>query len=312
MLSRRNVRIKVMQCLYAYERDAFPSKVVAAKQLKKSLDRSYATALYELALMRDTAKYALTEAENRKAKHLPTEEDLNFNTKIAENSLVLAMDGPNFLRLSNLYEIVDVEHEELPKEFFRSLTTKPGYQKYIETENPTPEMDRKILLTLFNKVFLQSESFHDHMLEKFNNWDDDDHHIAFKINQLFEELEAPQLSQKLEELQIDPEDKDFAEELFNSTLENEEEASKLISPKLENWDIDRIAVLDMILMKMAVVELLYFKFIPIKVTINEYIEIAKMYSTPKSKDFVNGVLDKLMKELKDSGQIKKAGRGLLG
>lgn len=312
MLSRRNVRIKVMQCLYAYERDAFPSKVVAVKQLKKSLDRSFACTLYVLSLMRDTAKYALTEAENRKAKHLPTAEDLNFSTKIADNTLVLAMDGPNFLRLENQYDVVDVEHGDLPKEFFRSLTTKPGYPKYIEKENPTPEDDRKILLTLFNKVFLQSEAFHDHMLEKFNNWDDDDHHIAFKVNQLFEELEAQQLSSRLEEMEIDPEDKDFAEELFNATLDNEEEANELISPKLENWDIDRIAVLDMILMKMAVSELLYFKFIPIKVTINEYIEIAKMYSTPKSKDFVNGVLDKLMKELKDSGKIQKAGRGLLG
>lgn len=301
-----------MQCLYAYERDAFPSKAVAVKQLKKSLDRSFGCTLYVLALMRDTAKYVLVEAEKRKAKHLPTAEDLNFNTKLADNRLVLAMDGPNFLRLSNLYEIEDVDHEDLTKEFFKSLTTKPGYSKYIETAEPTPQDDRKILLTLFNKVFLQSEVFHDHMLEKFNNWDDDDHHIAFKINQLFEELEAPQLTTKLEEMEIDPEDKDFAEELFNATLDNEEEANELISPKLENWDIDRIAVLDMILMKMAVSELLYFKFIPIKVTINEYIEIAKMYSTPKSKDFVNGVLDKLMKELKDGGKIKKAGRGLLG
>lgn len=312
MLSRRNVRIKVMQCLYAYERDAFPSKAVAVKQLKQSLDRSFGCTLYVLALMRDTAKHVLIEAEKKKAKHLPTEADLNFSTKLADNSLVLAMDGPNFLRLSNLYGIVDIEHEDLTKDFFKSLTTKPGYQKYLDIQDPTPEDDRKILLTLFNKVFLQSEIFHDHMFEKFNNWDDDDHHIAFKINQLFEDLEAPQLTTKLEEMEIDPEDKDFADELFNCVLTNANELGELISPKLDNWDAERIAVLDMILMKMAVSELLHFKFIPIKVTINEYIEIAKMYSTPKSKDFVNGVLDKLMKELKDSGKIKKAGRGLLG
>jgi N utilization substance protein B len=117
---------------------------------------------------------------------------------------------------------------------------------------------------------------------------------------------------KITDLNIEQDDREFVVELFQYTMDRQDEFSTLVEPKLENWDMERIAILDLIIMKMALCELLYFPMIPVKVTINEYIEIAKLYSTPKSKDFVNGVLDKIMKELKESGAIKKSGRGLQG
>jgi N utilization substance protein B len=136
--------------------------------------------------------------------------------------------------------------------------------------------------------------------------------LTFRINDFLEHYAINKSLDKITDLNIEQDDREFVVELFQYTMDRQDEFSTLVEPKLENWDMERIAILDLIIMKMALCELLYFPMIPVKVTINEYIEIAKLYSTPKSKDFVNGVLDKIMKELKESGAIKKSGRGLQG
>lgn len=301
-----------MQTLYAYEQDAFPSENAALRTLDKSLEQAYSLTIYIFYLMRETARYANKEAALRLAKHLPTAEDLTYSTKIANNSIIACLDDPAFQAVVEQFGLHRIDKEDLPRELMRSLTTKPSYIKYTETETNSLEDDRKILLTLFNKVFSQNENLDQHLQEHFTNGIDDGAHISFKINQLLETIDPATAVSLLLEMEISDEDNEFAAKLFSSTLQHSDEYSELIAPKLDNWEVERIAVLDMILMKMALSELLNFKFIPIKVTINEYIEIAKMYSTPKSKDFINGVLDKLMKELKEAGKIQKAGRGLLG
>lgn len=301
-----------MQCLYAYERDAFVSPLAAKKHLQKSLDQAYILTLYVLYLLRETAKYSILEAEMRAAKHLPTKEDLNYSTKISENAIIQVLEGESFQKLIEQYQLQHIDIEDLPKELMRSLYTKPGYQKYTEVAENNLDDDRKALLTLFNKVFAQNDNLDQHLQENFTNGIDDGPHIVFKINKLLESADPETLIDQLKGMTINQEDREFADELFDVTLERGEEFSELIAPKLDNWELERIAVLDMILMKMALSELLHFQYIPVKVSINEYIEIAKMYSTPKSKDFINGVLDKLMRELKEAGKIKKLGRGLLG
>lgn len=314
MLSRRNVRIKVMQSLYAFERDAFPTELAAKKYLNNSLQQAHTVSLYLLYLLRETANYAYHEAELRAAKHLPTDEDLNFSTRLAQdNSIIEELN--NSTEFGKKIEALHFKHFEedgLTKKLFKSLLKKQAYKNYVALPKNELKDDREILLTLFNKVFSHEEDLQNHLEEHFPNWIDDKNPISFKISQILEQFQPEKSLEDALQNGISDEDMEFAQDLFETTLEHTEEYDALIAPKLVNWDLERIAVLDMILMKMALAELLNFKFIPIKVSINEYIEIAKVYSTPKSKDFVNGVLDKLMKELKESGKIKKAGRGLLG
>lgn len=303
-----------MQSLYAFERDAFPSQLAAQKYLNNSLDQAHTVSLYLLYLIRETANYAYQEAEMRAAKHLPTEEDLNFSTRLASDNAIID-ELNNSVAFGDKAEALHFKHFEedgLIKNLFKSLLKKQAYKNYVSLPKNELKDDREIALTIFNKVFSHHEDLQNHLEEQFPNWIDDKNPISFRVNQLLEQYEPGKTLEEALTNGISDEDVEFAQELFETTLDNSEEYDALIAPKLVNWDLERIAVLDMILMKMALAELLNFKFIPIKVSINEYIEIAKIYSTPKSKDFVNGVLDKLMKELKDAGKIKKAGRGLLG
>ncbi len=313
MLSRRNLRVKVMQFIYAHERGAFTGVPAARHALLQNINQTYETGLYILFFIRRVARYTLKEAEMRASKHLPTAEDLSFSTRLAENEVVQELEEHKLFNTELQKNKVQlIEFDDADRKFFRELAATDEYKKYIGLPTPTPKDHVKILRFLFSKVLLESEVFTQHLEEQFPNWIDDQQVITFRLNDFLDHYSIGKTLNKIGDLSIEPDDRDFVNELFQYTLHHQEEFSTLIAPKLENWDLERIAILDMIIMKMALCELLYFPIIPVKVTINEYIEIAKQYSTPKSKDFVNGVLDKIMKELKESGAIKKSGRGLQG
>lgn len=313
MLSRRNIRVKVMQFIYANERGSFNTTALAKQALLKNINQTYETGLYILYFLRRVAQYAQKEADMRASKHLPTPEDLNFSTRLVDNEFILELEQHKLFNAElEKYKIDKIDLDDANRKFFRELMVTPEYKAYIGLASPSVKDHVKIIKFLFNKILLASEVFTQHLEEEFSNWIDDQQIITFRMNDFLDKYSLGKSLDRITDLDVSTEDRAFTSELFQYTLNYQEEFAELIEPKLENWDLERIAILDMILMKMALCELMYFAEIPVKVTINEYIEIAKLYSTPKSKDFVNGVLDKIMKELKESGRIRKSGRGLQG
>ena len=315
MLSRRNIRIKVMQCIYATEKGAYVTPLQAENALKKSINNSYNLLLFNLFIIRQVALHARKEATLRANKKLKKAGDDNFDTRMADQNTIVAELENNavFNELLKLYKVTALENEEQVKQMFRALIEHNEYKVYMLLAEPKWEDERDLLVHIYNKVVLANENFMQDLEELFPTWIDDQASVNFRINQLLTEKGAlaAALSDK-KKFGMDKEDQEFSLELLHKTSDNDKEFDIMIEPHLQNWDLERIAVLDMILMKMALCELLYFKNIPIKVSINEYIDISKIYSTPKSKDFINGVLDKLMNKLKEEGRIVKQGRGLLG
>ena len=204
------------------------------------------------------------------------------------------------------------------KIWFKSLEDTSAYKNFIPLETTTTEDELKMVLYLYRKVLLQNELFTHHCEDTFRIWNDDHYVIEAQVAKLIEKISQNAASEKngKDAKQIFfpsqmKEEHEFAEELLNRTFYNNDYLTTLIAPKLENWDKERVAHIDMLLMKMALAEMLYFENIPVKATINEYIEVAKAYSTPKSGEFINGILDRIKNELTASGLLKKKGRGLI-
>jgi transcription antitermination protein NusB len=309
MLSRRNIRIKVMQMLYAMSRDPESTFDDVLKNYRESIQNSFELYLYNLQYIISVAKYALKDAEKRAKKHLPSEEDKIFTPKLFNNDFVQAIVlNADFIELVKEYELDKMIDADSVRSFYNDFAKKGEYKKYLEKDN-TQEDDQKILLDLF-KTLIAKETYNETMEDKYPLWGDDKSLIIGTIKKTikalpdsidFCETYKPQHETTIE----------FGEALLKNVQNNDASLLEIIEPTLQNWDADRVAIIDMISLKMALSELMIFPTIPTKVTINEFVEISKMYSTEKSKDFVNGVLDRLMKKLDKEGKIKKSGRGLL-
>ena len=312
MQSRRNIRIKVMQTLYAWEQQSYPGLNAAERALAKSIQATYTVVLYNLYLFEKVAQYVLVEDKIRKGKHLPNKEDLNFSTKFNENTVAETLSSSGlFNKEIKDRNLLNIDNTELVRSLFKGLYEKDEYKIYSITEGKNVTNDIEMYKLLYFDVMLASPLYEEHMEENFANLDDDIVLIHFITKEFLENFEKKPFSKILEELTDTKEQELFGLELFEKANETKAMLSNVIKPHLENWDIERVAQLDMILMRLSLCELLYFETIPVKVSINEYIDIAKEYSTPKSKDFINGLLDKLMRQFKKEGKIIKAGRGLV-
>ena len=302
MISRRNIRVKVMQLLYMIESaDSANTFKQPVQNLEKQLDKSRELFIYLIYFLAEVARYAETNALKRASKNLPSASDLNVNIKIAGNDFIWALlENKSYQKAieKDLPErIIDMD---LVKKIYNALTETPEYKQYILEEHRDKAREREIIKLIFTQLMLPNEDFINHIEEHFNNWDDD----ADMMDQLV--LAYIQKPASVQMDQLMSEDKwDFARTLLLTAIEKKEFCSTLIKPKLKNWDAERIAQLDMILMRMGICELLYFETIPTKVTINEYIDLAKEYSTPQSGQFVNGILDSIHKELAAEGKINK-------
>ena len=302
MISRRNIRAKVMQLLYMIEAAnnsvAFQSPV---DELQKQLDKSRELFVYLLYFLTEVARYAETSARKRASRNLPSAEDLNVNIKIAGNEFLwMILENQSFIKAIETDKPQKRIDKDLVKKIYVELTLTDKYKEYIEQLGREKAKEREIMKLIFTQLMLPNESFINHLEELFTNWDDD----ADMMDQLMLNYIQKPGSYNLQEM-LSPEKWDFAKSLLTTTLEKKEYCAELIKPKLKNWDAERIAVLDMVLMRMGVCELLYFETIPTKVTINEYIDLAKDYSTPQSGQFVNGILDNIHKEMLESGKIQK-------
>ena len=269
------------------------------KILQNHFDQTRQLFVHLTYFLTEVCRYAETDAHQRAGKHLPSYEDLHVNTKLAGNKVLWRiLEEPSFKEsLSRLKQVIN---KELLRKIYLKLAETPEYKTYINKEGRDNREEREILEFVLDKLMLADENFISYMEESFFNWDDDGEMVIQLLANL---LHKPGTADFKE--MISGEKKDFAMNLLKTVNEKSEYLQSLIIPKLKNWDPERIALLDMILMKMGVSEFLYFETIPPKVTINEYIDLAKEYSTPQSGQFVNGILDNIHKELVAQGKMQK-------
>lgn len=249
----------------------------------------------------EVCRYAETDSHQRSGKHLPSYEDLHVNTKLAGNKILWKiLDETSFKEAIAKLKPQQIIDKELVRRIYLKLVETPEYKNYIGKQTRDAKEEKEILEFILDKMLLADENFTSYMEESFTDWEDDGEMV---IQLLVNVIQKPG-SAEFKEM-ISGEKKDFAFNLLKTVLEKSEFLQSLIIPKLKNWDPERIALLDMVLMKMGVSEFLYFETIPPKVTINEYIDLAKEYSTPQSGQFVNGILDNIHKELVTQGKMQK-------
>ncbi len=310
MLSRRNVRVKVMQVLYAQSRDESLDYNSTMKEYWKKIDDSFDLLLFSLYNLINITRTATDDFEKRKAKHLPTDLDKVFTPKLWTNSMIQGLVKNKFIQSK-----FEKKHfaQKVDKDHFRTIyfefVKEEAYIQFLSKETDNEE-NLEMLLELF-RFCRKSELFNEMIEDHYANWEDDKSIIIGTIKKVLKALPADDDNFIMEHYPDDETTKDYGESLLSRTLSEDKTLLNIIEPVLQNWDAERVAILDMIMLKMALSEFLYCPTIPTKVTLNEYVELAKNYSTSKSKEFVNGILDRLLQDLHSKGKIIKEGRGLL-
>jgi transcription antitermination protein NusB len=302
MLSRRNIRVKVMQALYSIEsmnNETHPGE--ALQILKRNIVHSQHLFTYLVYFITEVARFAEKDAAQKAQKHLPSASDLNINTKISGNEVVWAIiENASFQKSVEQFKIKNAIDDELVRKAYLALASSTEYKEYIELKSRDKRSEKKILEYIFGSLMLPDENFISDIEEKFIHWDDDAEMMIVLMNGFLQKPAAFNFGEM-----VSKEKMDFAIDLMECVIDKKEYCLELIKPKLKNWDAERIASLDMILMQMGVCEFMYFETIPPKVTINECIDLAKEYSTEQSGHFVNGILDNIHKELLAKDKIHK-------
>lgn len=320
-----------MQALYAYEQshqlktgsekaseekhflseEEMKSISEGRKLLNEKIKRSGSLFYLLLSYICEISLYVKTDARKRASKYLATEEDKNVNTRLANNKCLEKLwQNTEFQERRKENKTAEHINEDWVKKLYKQLESTDAYRDYIANENPTLEQDKKILLFIWKDIILKNETFLSDLSDEWVNWEDDNGLMNILIGNLFGK--ASHYFGKNDHLNfrhfISEDKKEYAESLLSTVIEKQDYLFEIIKPKLKNWDADRIAQIDMVLLKMGLVEFLYFPTIPVKVTINEYIDIAKDYSTEQSGQFINGVLDNLRKDLLNENKLRKIER----
>lgn len=314
MLNRRHLRVKVLQTLYAYHLSENKDVKDFEKRLLKSVDSVNEMYIWTLALLDEVSDYVLVDAEDRKNKYLPTEKDLEADTKVSTNTFIESLRAnADYRDAVKRYKVSWSFDPEIVRTVFAQLRNSDEYTAYLALTDRSIAAEKDIIKFVFKRLILKIPAIEQAFEEKFLNWPVDKEVLQALVAKTFKNFSSENPAQnKLADLTPDwPEDRIFILDLFAQAVRHREEYQKLIAEKTKNWDADRIAMLDTLLMQMALAELLHFPSIPVKVTINEYIDISKVYSTAKSSTFINGVLDKILGELQEAGRIHKRGRGLV-
>lgn len=310
MLNRRYLRIKTMQTLYSYFQQDKPDMAFYEKELFKSLDKIYDLYLYVLVLFTDIHHTAHLVIEENKQKRLPSKEDLEPNLRFIENVVLVSLSNSEELKKEISNRKISWQSDfDLVRKLFAELRNTELYKDYMSSPTPSAKEDKQFLISVATD-FLYNHELLNHIFEEKNiHWADDTYGAFSMVARTFENFTG---TFKLVPLYKDAEDdKQFISTLFRKTIAGDKEYEKMIDLKTKNWELERIAAMDVLLMKMAIAEFLHVSNVPVKVSLNEYIDISKEYSTPNSKTFINGVLDKIIADLKQDNKIQKTGRGLM-
>ncbi len=315
MLTRRHVRVKVMQGIYALTRSKDDSLEKQQKFLKFSIDNTYNLYLLMMSLLKEIHDLTKEQVELSSKKYIKNSTKSFDDDKKLVNNRFIKLISENEVLIEEL-KIRKLENwylnEEYVKLLYKEIIASDLYMKYMDSNTSDFEEDKKFLLDVFKNIIAPNEKIYDYFEDDKLTWVDDIPLVNTFILKLLKKVKPDTVaSYFLPPLVKDQEDIEFSKRLLSKTLLNNEVLVKEIEGKTPNWDKDRIADIDAILLKMAIAELLYFPSIPERVTINEYLELAKEYSTPKSSTFINGILDKLVKEYQKEGKLNKMGRGLL-
>lgn len=317
MLYRRHLRIKVLQSLYSWFTGGQEQLPDAERELLSSINKLYELFIYQLSFLIEVRKFIYERLEQNKKKFYPTDEDLDPNLKFVENEVFKLLDtNRSFHRLEETYNINWTDEHEMIRKFYTELRETTYFKKYMSNRKLSLEEDKKLMIQIVDQMLPGFESLKFYYEEKSIYFVDGYDLVNLLLIKFFEtisndftkETTMPGIYKEYKNVN---EDLAFVKTLFRKAILRDEEGTEIIKSRTKNWEYDRIPLMDIILLKMAIIELQEMETIPLKVTLNEYIELAKYFSTANSKVFVNGVLDKLISEFKSKGKINKIGRGLV-
>ncbi len=314
MISRRLLRIKILQILYAY----FKTENAAAGKMEKdlffSIQKTHELYISVFALLDEIVRYAHRRIDLGRNKMSPAPEDLNPNTKFIDNVVLKRLSAnPSFTSCVSEYKVNWAVYPELVRKLYREITESGFYSEYMEKDETSVKDDLKLVNSILYRVILNSEMLDSLLEERSIFWNNELDFVIRQVERTLKKISDETLDDtELLALYKDEEDRDFVKRLFRHVIANNREYRELIERFTSNWDVDRIAFMDILLMQQAIAEIIEFENIPTRVSFNEYIELSKFFSTLKSGNFINGVLDKIINKLKEEKRIVKSGRGLIG
>jgi N utilization substance protein B len=319
MISRRVLRIKVMQALYAFLQNENERVDLAEKNLLKNIWGIYDLYIHQLSFLIEIVDFARETIEIQRKKFIPTEAEKNPNTRFVDNIIISRLENnPDFLRKRENLKINWADQKDMIRRAYLAIRDTAAYEDYMNSTQNDADADHKILEYIVDNFMADNDELQQYFEGLNIFWADDFDIGCFMVIKTLKYVKTASEIEFLPKLfgegSTDDEQEEiiFIRDLFCKTIMRKDDYDDMIEGKVDNWEIDRIAMMDSLLLKMAICEFLEFPTIPTKVTINEYIEVSKMYSTPKSKLFINGILDKLLFDLKEKKKIHKKGRGLIG
>ncbi len=313
MINRRLIRIKALQVLFAFYRNEGDSLSALEREMFHSIEKSYHLYLLLLLLPETLVEHALAKIELGKQKFRPSPEELNPNLRFVQNRAVAALAACNELQNKANGNRLNWNHfPEVTKSLFNHFVASDFYNDYMNAEQCSFADDKAVLINFLSKILNANDDFEAFLEEQSIYWNDDLEFVSSMAAKTIKKIDENTSSVPLMALFSNADDEEFAKRLLRKTVLRHKENLELIDKFTVNWELDRIAAMDIVIMEMAITEILEFPTIPVKVSMNEYIDIAKFYSTDQSNTFVNGVLDKVIAHLKENGQIQKQGRGLIG
>ncbi|MBE6190129.1 MAG: transcription antitermination protein NusB [Rikenellaceae bacterium] len=311
MISRRLLRIKVAKALYAHLQSDADNMIASEKSLMTAIDKAYDLYFQLLSLPEALVKYATERQEIAKQKKLPTFEDLNPNTKFIDNQVIRTIsvtDAINDRVAKN--KLSWVNYPELIRSIYQQLSETEYFKAYMMRDERSFEEDRILVIKLFD-LLADCPTLDDALEEMSILWADDLPYVLMMVQRTLSNMRPSHKELRVAEKFKSEEDPQFVKTLFEKALVNYNEYQQYIERFTANWDLERIVMMDTLIITIAMAELIHFSSIPVKVTMDEWIEISKYYSTPGSSNFINGVLDKITASLTEEGRIKKFGRGLI-
>ena len=311
MLSRRLLRVKVAKNLYAHLKSGSDNLKASEKNLVESIDKAYDLYFQMMALIVDVARYAEERIEINRNKKLPTYEDLNPNRRFVDNAVVhLIANSDSVNDVIARRKLTWAHHADAVKDVYNRMVESEYYKRYMSASISTFSDDRRFVEEFYTALE-EDEALYDVVNDMSLMWTDDYGFALYMVVRTVQNLKQSHTEVKVLPKFKSDDDLDFAKTLFVKALVNYEDNQEIVDRYTSNWDVERVVFMDSLIISIAVAELMYFDSIPVKVTLDEWIDIAKYYSSPTSSNFVNGVLDKIVNDLQQDGRIKKSGRGLL-
>ena len=314
MISRRLLRIKALMALYAFNRREDVSLTQAETELMFSIGKSYDLYHYLMLLVLELADIAGEKIDQALQKRIPSHEDLNPRRRFVDNQVIAQLrKNIEFKNYISTKKLSCVNNSHIPRLLYNKMIVWETYEEYMASENTNYVLDKKFIIRLITEHFSNSEDLQSNLEEQSIYWNDDMEYISSMVEKTLKKFKTDSAdTTPLMPLFKNTEDEEFVKILFRKAILHSKKCSELIDKNTTNWEVDRIALMDILVMRLAITEILEFPEIPVKVTLNEYIEIAKYYCTSKSSTFVNGILDNIVKEIRGEGLFNKFGRGLVG